>query len=161
MRIRTSGSILPTGSEALLRCEVSGDPPLTVHWKRFDQLISSIDRYQLSMTSPVNKKRALDLNVSRIEADDAGVYICQAANAYGSDAAEIQLVVQGESLVMPVEWLRLISNSMYYRAAQGAGQIATDFGKQSIGRGPMARRRDRPAASLSRSTRPSRDWLVF
>ena len=100
VRIQSSGSILPTGSEALLRCEVSGDPPLTVHWKRFDQLISSIDRYQLSMTSPnaVNKNRMLDLNVSRIEADDSGTYICQAANAYGSDAAEIQLVVQGKSL---------------------------------------------------------------
>lgn len=99
MRIQSSGSILPTGSEALLRCEVSGDPPLTVHWKRFDQLISSIDRYQLSVTSPsaVNKNRMLDLNISRVEADDSATYICQAANAYGSDAAEIQLVVQGKS----------------------------------------------------------------
>lgn len=100
MRILSSGSILPSGSEALLRCEVSGDPPLTVHWKRFDQLISSIDRYQLAMTSPsaANKNRMLDLNVSRVEADDAGTYICQAANAYGSDAAEIHLVVQGKAL---------------------------------------------------------------
>ncbi|EFX66698.1 hypothetical protein DAPPUDRAFT_17348, partial [Daphnia pulex] len=29
-----SGAIFPTGSEAVLRCEASGNPPMTVHWKR-------------------------------------------------------------------------------------------------------------------------------
>lgn len=96
VRIHTSGAIFPTGSEALLRCEGSGDPPMTIHWKRFDQLIEpqqQMERFQLS-SSTLDGREFLDLNISRIEADDGGVYVCQAANLYGSDASDIRLIVQ-------------------------------------------------------------------
>ncbi len=85
--------ILPTGSEVFLSCQVSGDPPLTVHWKKSDQLImegNHQDRYHLS-----SRSSALELNVSKAESGDSGVYVCIAANAYGSDATEIRLIIQG------------------------------------------------------------------
>lgn len=88
---------MPTGSETVLRCEASGDPPLTVHWRRLDQLVDEMDRFQLTMT-PSGQSQFLDLNISRVEAEDGGVYICQAANIYGNDATEIRLIVQGNFL---------------------------------------------------------------
>jgi hypothetical protein len=97
VRIHTIGAIFPTSSEALLRCEATGDPPMTVHWKRFDQLIEAqqqMDRFHLS-SSTLDGRDFLDLNISRIEADDGGIYVCQAANLYGSDATDIRLIVQG------------------------------------------------------------------
>jgi hypothetical protein len=104
VRIHTSGAIFPTGSEAVLRCEASGNPPMTVHWKRFDQLIEShqqMDRFQLSSVAS-DGRDFLDLNISRVEADDGGMYVCQAANLYGSDATDIRLIVQGKSNVNAV-----------------------------------------------------------
>lgn len=70
---------------------------MTIHWKRFDQLIEpqqQMERFQLS-SSTLDGRDFLDLNISRIEADDGGVYVCQAANLYGSDASDIRLIVQG------------------------------------------------------------------
>lgn len=70
---------------------------MTIHWKRFDQLIEpqqQMERFQLS-SSTLDGREFLDLNISRIEADDGGVYVCQAANLYGSDASDIRLIVQG------------------------------------------------------------------
>lgn len=70
---------------------------MTIHWKRFDQLIEpqqQMERFQLS-SSTLDGREFLDLNISRIEADDGGVYVCQAANLYGSHASDIRLIVQG------------------------------------------------------------------
>lgn len=70
---------------------------MTIHWKRFDQLIEpqqQMERFQL-FSSTLDGREFLDLNISRIEADDGGVYVCQAANLYGSDASDIRLIVQG------------------------------------------------------------------
>lgn len=53
-----------------------------------------MERFQLS-SSTLDGREFLDLNISRIEADDGGVYVCQAANLYGSDASDIRLIVQG------------------------------------------------------------------
>ena len=47
-----------------------------------------------SSNSP-SHSQFLDLNISRVEAEDGGLYVCQAANVYGSDAADIRLIVQG------------------------------------------------------------------
>ena len=95
VRIHHTNFALPTESEAVLRCEASGDAPLTVHWKKFDQVIEENEKFLL-MSSSLGANQLLDLNISRVESEDSGTYICQAVNAFGSDAAEIQLIIQGK-----------------------------------------------------------------
>lgn len=102
VKIHSTGTILPSGAETVLRCEASGDQPLTVYWRRYDQLVSEMDRLQLmtSSSSLSSQSQYVDLNISRVEADDAGAYICYASNAYGSHASEIRLIVQGMYLFL-------------------------------------------------------------
>ena len=114
MRVQPSESTLPSGSEAWLRCEVSGDLPLTVHWKKGNQLIESNHRLQLTSRSMAGGQQrlqqqpqlpqlpqqgqALDLNMSRVLFDDSGTYTCEAANSFGSDSAQVQIMIQGSPL---------------------------------------------------------------
>ena len=95
VRIHSSASILPSGSETILRCEASGDQPLTVYWRRSDQLANQPDRLIQLASGVSSSAQFLDLNISRVEAEDAGLYICYAINPYGSDVSEIRLIVQG------------------------------------------------------------------
>lgn len=97
-------SALPTGSQTDLRCEASGDGPLTLHWKKADRIIESDQRIEVTSTwsaasSGDEKRYLLGLNISRVAPQDGGWYSCEAANAFGSDAAQFQLVVQGCHLV--------------------------------------------------------------
>ena len=102
MRIVASKSALPTGSRTQLRCEASGDGPLTLHWKKSGRIIESDQRVDVtsssSMSSVDGGRFVLYLNISRVVAPDGGWYRCEAANAFGSDAAQFQLTVQGTIL---------------------------------------------------------------
>ena len=88
-------TILPTGSQLLLHCEASGDPPLSIRWTKSDRVLDDVRFRQLSISSPKNNQ-ILELNVSRVEVGDGGVYICLATNAFGSDATHIRLIVKGK-----------------------------------------------------------------
>lgn len=103
MRIESSKSALPTGSWTELRCEASGDGSLTLHWKKADRIIESDQRVQVvSTVSPGDERRhLLHLNISHVVIQDGGWYFCEAANAFGSDAAQFQLIVQGMNWISP------------------------------------------------------------
>lgn len=95
VRVKTGGTTLPTGSEAIFRCEATGDPPLTTYWIKNDQIVDGAGRFRLN-PSP----SGVDLIINQTETADSGVYVCLAANIYGSDASEIKLVIQGNQNVL-------------------------------------------------------------
>ena len=96
-------TFIPTGSDLLLRCEANGDPPLTLRWTKADRVIEETTRFhQVLVPSKsqggggnVLQHQVLELNVSRVQLSDDGVYICLASNEFGSDAEEIRVFVKG------------------------------------------------------------------
>jgi hypothetical protein len=95
-------TFIPTGSDLLLRCEANGDPPLTLRWTKSDRVIDDTRFHQVLLQPSKSgggnslQHQVLELNVSKVQVGDDGVYICLATNEFGSDAEEIRVFVKGK-----------------------------------------------------------------
>lgn len=81
-----------SGMDALLRCQIGGDPQPDVVWERKNVPILSEGRYSISQEG-----KAYFLRISCVTADDSGQYICKAKNSIGETCAAATLKVQHES----------------------------------------------------------------
>ncbi|KAM6945398.1 obscurin-like protein 1a [Aplochiton taeniatus] len=79
-----------SGAQAVLRCQIGGDPRPEVAWERKSQPISAGQRHSLW-----EEGTAYCLAISQVTADDSGQYICRARNSVGETYAAATLRVEG------------------------------------------------------------------
>lgn len=79
------------GTDAILRCQIGGDPHPDVIWERKNVQIFSEGRYRLSEEGKVYL-----ITISDVTQQDAGQYICKAKNSVGETYAAATLKVEGE-----------------------------------------------------------------
>ncbi|XP_043916497.1 obscurin-like protein 1 isoform X2 [Protopterus annectens] len=79
----------PSGTDAILKCEITGDPRPTVIWERGKEPIISTDRYQVLEDGSI-----YSLLISHVTAEDSGQYTCKAKNSTGESYALATLKVE-------------------------------------------------------------------
>ncbi|XP_012714433.2 obscurin-like protein 1a isoform X1 [Fundulus heteroclitus] len=77
------------GTDAILRCQIGGDPRPNVIWERKNVQILSEGRYKIS-----EEGKAYLLTIARVTQEDAGQYICKARNSIGETYAAASLKVE-------------------------------------------------------------------
>lgn len=82
------------GTDAILRCQIGGDPRPDVIWERKNVQILSGGRYKLS-----EEGKFYLLTITGVTEQDAGQYICKARNSVGETYAAASLKVEGEAQV--------------------------------------------------------------
>ena len=80
------------GTDATLRCQISGDPRPDVIWERKNVQVLSEGRYKLA-----EEGKAYLLTITGVTQQDAGQYICKARNSIGDTYAAASLKVEGEA----------------------------------------------------------------
>ncbi|RWS27846.1 Down syndrome cell adhesion molecule-like protein Dscam2, partial [Leptotrombidium deliense] len=100
------------GQDVSLKCEATGDVPITITWTKDKQKFStqttlpgsfvvgvgygshtSDNRYQITET--VEQKGVIsEIQIKKADRRDSALFTCFAANAYGYDDTNIQLIVQ-------------------------------------------------------------------
>ncbi|XP_059503558.1 obscurin-like protein 1a isoform X6 [Stegostoma tigrinum] len=80
---------VPNGADAVLKCQIIGDPRPTVIWERDKTQISPRGRYRF-----LEDGNVYNLVVSRARMEDSGQYICKAKNGVGETYAAATLKVE-------------------------------------------------------------------
>ncbi|XP_048455268.1 obscurin-like protein 1a [Rhincodon typus] len=80
---------VPNGADAVLKCQIIGDPRPTVIWERDKTQISPRGRYRF-----LEDGNVYNLVVSRARVEDSGQYICKAKNGVGETYAAATLKVE-------------------------------------------------------------------
>lgn len=84
------------GEHAHLQCTAVGDTPIHIVWKVGGQELPEVgvsDKYTIR-EQPLLNSVVSELGVADTTRRDTGVFSCLAANAYGKDSMDIQLIVQ-------------------------------------------------------------------
>ena len=80
------------GRTVKLTCPVEGDPPALIMWTKDGRNIhSGWSRFRVL---------PLALRIKAVETEDAGTYVCKAANGFGSVNINYTLIVIGESPIL-------------------------------------------------------------
>ncbi|KAJ8960259.1 hypothetical protein NQ318_003984 [Aromia moschata] len=83
------------GDQAHLQCSALGDVPMEISWKLGGQQIAKDgDQRYTVREQALAEGMVSELGIERTLRQDTGVFVCAATNAYGSDAMNIQLIVQ-------------------------------------------------------------------
>lgn len=93
------------GASASLSCQIRGDPPLQVMWKKDSVILQNSSSASqprrvatLEKASGVNSTvLSAEFRIESSELADSGVYECVASNQYGRDERKIKLEVKGKS----------------------------------------------------------------
>ncbi|XP_067890883.1 obscurin-like protein 1 isoform X3 [Heterodontus francisci] len=80
---------VPNGADAVLKCQIAGDPRPTVIWERDKAQISPSGRYRF-----LEDGNVYNLVVSQARVEDSGQYICKAKNGVGETYAAATLKVE-------------------------------------------------------------------
>lgn len=83
--------LVKCGTDAVLKCQIGGDPQPDVIWERKNESILPEGRYRITQDSKV-----YTLYISGVTMEDAGQYICRARNNIGETYAAATLKVQEE-----------------------------------------------------------------
>uniref|UniRef100_A0A3P9LQ31 Obscurin-like protein 1 n=1 Tax=Oryzias latipes TaxID=8090 RepID=A0A3P9LQ31_ORYLA len=86
------------GTDATLRCQISGDPRPDVIWERKNVQILPEKRYKIS-----EEGKLYLLTITGVTQQDAGQYICKARNSVGETYAAASLKVEGETPLKEME----------------------------------------------------------
>ena len=125
--------VVRLGDDVRLSCPVAATPPPMLEWKKDGtQILDAWDRFSLHENM---------LRVSRVTADDAGVYVCIAVNGFGTMRVATELFVIGEFdrcevrlfwihprmwVIVDLMWCRYVPNVMC-RYVQINGAICWHF----------------------------------
>ena len=82
-------TLATVGGTGVLDCRslVTGFPTPTLHWTRNDQPVTAEDRFRFDVDTG-------NLLISDVRPTDAGAYLCEALNPYGSDSTTLTLDVE-------------------------------------------------------------------
>uniref|UniRef100_A0A673FZ41 Obscurin like cytoskeletal adaptor 1a n=1 Tax=Sinocyclocheilus rhinocerous TaxID=307959 RepID=A0A673FZ41_9TELE len=83
--------LVKCGTDAVLKCQIGGDPQLDVIWERKNESILPEGRYHITQDGKV-----YSLYISGVTMEDAGQYICRAKNNIGETYAAATLKVEEE-----------------------------------------------------------------
>ncbi|XP_058247679.1 obscurin-like protein 1 isoform X1 [Hemibagrus wyckioides] len=87
--------VVQSGTDAVLKCQISGDPRPAVVWERNNEKIHPGGKYRLFEDGNV-----YNLIITVVTAEDSGQYICKAKNSIGETYAAATLKVEGEAQEM-------------------------------------------------------------
>ncbi|XP_063069285.1 obscurin isoform X17 [Engraulis encrasicolus] len=87
--------VVQTGTDAVLKCQISGDPRPAVIWERNNEQVEPDGRYRLFEDGNV-----YNLIITSVTTEDSGQYICKAKNCIGETYAAATLKVEGEAQEM-------------------------------------------------------------
>ncbi|XP_071341034.1 obscurin isoform X3 [Trachinotus anak] len=89
--------VVQSGTDAVLKCQIGGDPRPAVIWERNNEKIDPQGRYRVFEDGNV-----YNLIISAVTTEDGGQYICKAKNSIGETYAAATLRVEGEAQEMEV-----------------------------------------------------------
>uniref|UniRef100_A0A673GP88 Ig-like domain-containing protein n=1 Tax=Sinocyclocheilus rhinocerous TaxID=307959 RepID=A0A673GP88_9TELE len=81
--------LVKCGTDAVLKCQIGGDPQPDVIWERKNESILPEGRYRITQDGKV-----YTLYISGVTMEDAGQYICRAKNNIGETYAAATLKVE-------------------------------------------------------------------
>ncbi|XP_064879709.1 obscurin-like protein 1 isoform X4 [Oncorhynchus nerka] len=84
--------VVQSGTDAVLKCQIGGDPRPAVIWERNNEQIHPEGRYRLFEDGNV-----YNLIISSVTTEDSGQYTCKAKNSIGETYAAATLKVEGEA----------------------------------------------------------------
>ncbi|KAL0964073.1 hypothetical protein UPYG_G00318040 [Umbra pygmaea] len=84
--------VVQSSADAVLKCQIGGDPRPAVIWERNNEQIHPDVRYRLFEDGNV-----YNLIISSVTTEDSGQYICKAKNSIGETYAAATLKVEGEA----------------------------------------------------------------
>ncbi|KAL3970287.1 adhesion G protein-coupled receptor L2 [Sarotherodon galilaeus] len=87
--------VVQSGTDAVLKCQIGGDPRPAVIWERSNEKIDPQGRYRVFEDGNV-----YNLIISAVTTEDSGQYICKAKNCIGETYAAATLKVEGEAQEM-------------------------------------------------------------
>uniref|UniRef100_A0A672M0W4 Obscurin-like protein 1 n=1 Tax=Sinocyclocheilus grahami TaxID=75366 RepID=A0A672M0W4_SINGR len=87
--------VVQSGTDAVLKCQIGGDPRPAVIWERNNEKIHPEGRYRLFEDGNV-----YNLIITSVTVEDSGQYICKAKNCIGETYAAATLKVEGEAQEM-------------------------------------------------------------
>ncbi|KAM9710752.1 obscurin isoform 8-T8 [Menidia menidia] len=87
--------VFQSGTDAVLKCQISGDPRPAVIWERNNEKVNPQGRYRVFEDGNV-----YNLIISAVTVEDSGQYICKAKNSIGETYAAATLKVEGEAQEM-------------------------------------------------------------
>ncbi|KAL1267529.1 hypothetical protein QQF64_032892 [Cirrhinus molitorella] len=87
--------VVQSGTDAVLKCQIGGDPRPAVIWERNNEKIDPEGRYRVFEDGNV-----YNLIITSVTMEDSGQYICKAKNCIGETYAAATLKVEGEAQEM-------------------------------------------------------------
>ncbi|XP_076872111.1 obscurin-like protein 1a isoform X2 [Brachyhypopomus gauderio] len=90
--------LVKSGTDALLKCQIGGDPQPDVVWERKNEPIAPGGRYVLAQDG-----KAYTLVIFGVTPEDAGQYICRAKNSIGETYAAATLKVEEETQIVELQ----------------------------------------------------------
>uniref|UniRef100_A0A3Q4AQH1 Uncharacterized protein n=1 Tax=Mola mola TaxID=94237 RepID=A0A3Q4AQH1_MOLML len=87
--------LVKSGTDAVLKCQIGGDPRPAVIWERNSDKIDPKGRYRVFEDGNV-----YNLIITAVAIEDSGQYICKAKNSIGETYAAATLKVEGEAQEM-------------------------------------------------------------
>ncbi|XP_019367559.1 PREDICTED: basement membrane-specific heparan sulfate proteoglycan core protein, partial [Gavialis gangeticus] len=85
VRVHPTKTTVAQGSEVILRCQASGNPPYNYHWSREDG--------QPLPSSTQSRRQGEELHFPSIQPSEAGVYLCTCRNSQHSNTSRAEVVV--------------------------------------------------------------------
>ncbi len=92
--------VVAEGLPALLKCQIRGDQPIQVEWRK-NSIVMSEQSPRLVQDSILDTNSSIllaQLRIDRTERSDSGLFLCTASNQYGRDEDRISLEVKGTFL---------------------------------------------------------------
>lgn len=85
------------GQEARVRCEASGDRPISVSWMKDKRTLSMKEEPRYELTESGTRDGLFsEILIRNADRRDSALFSCVAFNSFGNDDTNIQLIMQGE-----------------------------------------------------------------
>uniref|UniRef100_A0A8C9P8M5 Roundabout homolog 3 n=1 Tax=Spermophilus dauricus TaxID=99837 RepID=A0A8C9P8M5_SPEDA len=86
------------GENVAFQCETKGNPPPAIFWQKEGSQVLLFPSQSLQPTGRFSVSPRGQLNITEVQSEDAGYYVCQAVSVAGSILAKALLEIKGASL---------------------------------------------------------------